>query len=261
MEAETPPPETRVLIALRGEVKSQCYRARSAALALDGMLEADALVYNVDLPRGIESAIVHYHTEIWSRVHTILSAAGVVTRILFPKPVPKRLENVDPPDQALLRLQRANERAEVIWKEWSLPPRETLKPLTDAAVRNAMEHAENGAPEWFESREEWPLFAYGIGKTPEPGKPSGARGAYRHLFLDSRRVKIGSEPCDLSAILACLKSIEDMLPSKAKIDFVLPLFPVRAGPDGKMIQLNACPLSSRPTPFPPPKEEGNPGSV
>lgn len=246
MSAESTTSEARALVALRGEIKSQCFRARSAALALDEMLEAEALVYNVDQPRGIESAVVHYHAEIWSRVHTILSAAAIVTRIIFPKPVPNRVSSAGGTDPARDRLERANDRATTIWKEWRLPSRRSLKPLTNAAARNAMEHAENGAPEWFESRSDWPLFAYGIGKTPKPGRPSGAKGAYRYLFLDSKRVKIGNEPCDLNAILECLKSIEETLPTKAKIDFVLPFFPVKTGPDGNMVQLNACPLPSGP---------------
>jgi len=90
------------------------------------------------------------------------------------------------------------------------------------------------------------MLAWGLGATPVKGKPSGMRGAFRFLFRDTMRIKVGNDSCDLRAILECLKQIEDSLPTKAGITFELPFMPVRTGSNGQKEYLNSCPISTRP---------------
>jgi hypothetical protein len=187
------PEEKRVDVALSGEVKGRCWRGRIAGLQLEEMLQANAPEYDADQERPLVSVAALYDNEIWSKVHSMLSAAGIVSRVLFPRPPSK----IEPTSEAAMRSserqRRAVARADVIWRTWALPARKDLHILEDASARNAMEDAENGAPEWFAGRSDFPLLAYAVGPTPTKGKRSGIRGAYRFLFLDTRRVKIGSD--------------------------------------------------------------------
>lgn len=235
-------------IALRGEIKGQCWRGRIAGLQLGEMLKANALEYDADQERPLESVAALFNNEIWSKVHSVLSSAGIVSRVLFPRPPSKIQPTSEIAKRNAERQRRAVARADVLWRKWPLPPRKDLRVLAEASARNAMEHAENGAPEWFAGRLDFPLLAYAVGLTPPKGRPSGIRGAYRFLFLDTWRVKIGSDSCDLRAVLKALQLIEDAIPTRSGIELALPFYPFRIDATGRKVRLNHCLLSVRPPP-------------
>jgi hypothetical protein len=250
---EPPPKPVRVMIALKGEVKDQCWRAGLAGIRLQQALGQKSLDYFPADSAAAETAVVLYKTSIWTDVHTILSAAGIIGRILFPKRVPAEPVGGFLGDRTNIdRLIEANKRAVDIWKTWTLPPKERLRALRGPGVRNAIEHVENGAPEWFGDRDEFPLGATAMGTTPKSGHPSGAKGMYRFLFIDTLRVKVGSNVCDLKAILSSLKDIQDTLPTKAGIQLQMPLNPWARLPDGRIAPMAFClwPLTRTPPEVP-----------
>jgi hypothetical protein len=238
--------DARIDIALRNEIKNQCYRAQAAGIELRSLLQQQGIEYDVRVSRSMESGVIHYYTLIWSQVHTILSAAGIVSRILFPRRAPFRIPLLGRPRRDAKRLTVANARAKRIWKSWPLPPRRNLRPLMDNAARNAMEHSENAAAEWFQDQRNFPLLAWGLGKTPPKGQASGAAGAFRFLFQDQLRVKIGDDSCDLNAILSCLQDIENRIPTQSKFELDLPFFPADHLADGTKVLLNYSRISARP---------------
>jgi hypothetical protein len=238
-----PSRDFRVTIALKNEVKNQCFRARRAANLLDTLVSAEYLPYDVDRPQGLEEAALTYMTDVWSHIHTILSAAGIVSRILFPKPPPADRGTRGTGSPGTARARAAVTRAEEIWRTWPLPAVQELRPLSDPSTRNAIEHIENGAPEWFSKRETFPLLGFAIGRTPEPGNSSGGKDAFRFFFEDRRRVKVGDTSCSLSDILRSLKIIEDSVPTSGSFAMVRPMpWPYRLLPDSTTVQLNACPI-------------------
>lgn len=245
-----PPKEKRVDIALRNEVKNQCFRARLAGDRLEFLAGTDSIPYDVDQPNGVESAIVSHAVDIQTQVHTILSAAGIVARILDPKPAPRdACDDPNPPAakaEAIRRARAAFTRAQAIWRTWPLPRREDLGPLWDRSTRNAIEHMENEAPEWFSGRDEYPLLGWAMGMTPPSGKASGSRGAFRLLFQDSLRLKVGSSFCSIREILGALKLVEDALPTTADLRLnQVVMVPFRRGPSGEIRWVNQCPLPRR----------------
>lgn len=236
-----------VTVALRNEVKSQCFRARLAQLHLENLLAQVGIPYDVNQASGREAAVVAFITYEWSLVHTILSAGGIVSRILFPRRGPGNPQLGSRAAVVNARSNRAIARARTIWKTWPLPPRRNLRPLWDPSSRNAIEHVENECPEWFASKGTYPLVGWMSGLTPARGKPSGARGAFRFFFEDTWRVKVGDSNCSLKDILAALKRIEDAVPTRGGL--VLRhrvLIPCSLGPDGAPIAKNACPLPAEP---------------
>jgi hypothetical protein len=231
-------------IALRGEVKQQCWRARLAGSKLYARLSSNSLAYDANAARGREAVVVVYNIETWTDVHTVLSAAGVVARVLFPKPPGAHPPTTQAEAAQSQRAKLAELRARAIWKIWPLPPKDALRSLQNPSARNAMEHAENEAPEWFTENPHPPLFAYGMGRQLEKGKPTGMRGAFRFLFQEiggAWRAKIGAATCNLDHVLEALKKIEDVLPTKALLDVRLPFFPY-SDKSGERQWLMWCPL-------------------
>jgi hypothetical protein len=223
------------LLALKVEIKEQCFRIDLAYDHLDKLLSIRRINYYPDKPNGVGEAFIHYSTDVWSSVHTILSAAGIISRILWPRP-----PNPNPPRTPIDRRvqerdQAACARAKAIWTSWPLPRRESLKVLTDVSVRNAIEHVENGAADWMEKHAGEAVRASGLGVTGPSGIADPARQAFRYLFLDTRRVKVGKDTCDLKGIIAAARRIEQSLPIELHAEIKgIEFTPIRIGerPEG-----------------------------
>lgn|GEM_PF-3503382 len=222
----------RLLTALKAEVKGQCWRAQYAWIRLEQLLDCTEIQYDPEKPRGREDALVSYWTDVWIQIHAVFSAAGIVSRMLWPKPPRSSPPVTDHDREVAHRALKAGLRAQAIWRSWPLPKKRELRPLCSQSVRNAIEHVENDAAEWMETHGSYPVRASGMGPISGRGVQPGARDAFRYLFRDTRRVKVGKETCDLAAVIACLDKIDKSLPTSIRVDSGLPLVPVvrlRAG--------------------------------
>jgi hypothetical protein len=202
------------LTALKAEVLIQCWRADCAWNLLWPLAGTIGLSYDPTDSRGKEQALLLERTEIVTHIHTILSAAGIVSRILWPTPPSKKPPTTDRDRRVRDRAIRAAQRARRIWKEWHLPAESALRPLRSQDARNAAEHVENEAAEWFEGRSERPLLEFGMGKSKVGRGELGPRISFRYLFLDTPylRVKVGTATCSLGELVACMRMILATLP-------------------------------------------------
>lgn len=216
------------LTALRAEVLIQCWRADRAWTLLWPMAGTIALSYDRSDALGKEQALLLERTDLLTHVHTILSAAGIVSRILWPSR-PSKKSPTTPQQRAVReRAQRAALRARRIWSEWSMPQQSTLRPLKSQSTRNAAEHVETEAAEWFESQSSRPLLEFAAGKTKTIKGEPGPRTSFRYLFLDTPdlRVKIGTDSCSLGQLVACMRLILRALPITGMITTLARFDPV-----------------------------------
>lgn len=245
----SPLPDSKqdVLSALKAEVVGQCWRAVVAWGSLIPLVGTMTLSYDEDDPMGREQAITNHRVEIQNCVHTILSAAGVVSRILWPPPPPRRLLGLPTSRRRIERAARAQARARRIWKEWSLPPSKTLRPLRSQRVRNASEHAENDAADWFEKQPSGPLAEFQTGRTRVPEGERGPGLTFRYLFVDTPdlRIKVGDESCSLGQLVACLVLVEQSLVKKIHILSAIGMIP-RSRTEPHFSQVTFCPLGLSP---------------
>lgn len=205
------------LLALRGEVKTQCFRGMNAGEELERHLTVKRIRYDSTDPLGKGRAIIAYLVDTWSRVHGILSAGGVVARILWPKPPSDKKPRSDYERILRERARAACDRANEIWRTWPMPGREALAPLEDRHARNAMEHAENGAPEWIESFDRGSVHAYGIGKETTKEGIANGRPFFRYLFMDTLDVRIGKDTTNLRRIVNALNTLQLSLPFEVEM--------------------------------------------
>jgi hypothetical protein len=56
------------------------------------------------------------------------------------------------------------------------------------------------------------------------------------------RIKVGDTPSDLGAIMACMQSIEDTLPTGTMIENRLLFVPVKVLPSGEQVPQSSCPI-------------------
>jgi hypothetical protein len=223
------------LLALKVEIKEQCFRTDLAYVHLDKLLSIKRINYYVEKPNGLGEAFINYTAEVWSSVHTVLSAAGIISRILWPKPPSQAAPRTPLERRRQERDRESCERAKVIWRTWPLPRQELLKALTDVSARNAIEHAENGAAEWMEKRGGTAVRSSALGVTGPSEVADPSRQAFRYLFLDTRRVKIGNDTCDLRETVAAIHLIEQSLPIELHAEIQgIEFVPIRIGerPEG-----------------------------
>lgn len=209
--------ESESILAVRGEIKMQCFRAMNAADELENYLKVKIINYYQADPDGLGKALIAFTVDVWAKVHTILSAAGIVSRVIWPIP-PSGV----PPSTRAARIRReraiiAQKRAEEIWRTWPMPPRAVLAPLENREVRNAFEHAENGAAEWLAAFGNRTVRAYGAGVESNPESLADSKRVFRYFFQDSWRVKIGDGDCNLRAIVAGLRELQASLPFEVEM--------------------------------------------
>jgi hypothetical protein len=209
--------QPEALLAVRGEIKMQCFRAMNAAEELENYLKVKVVNYDQADPGGLGKALIAYSVDVWSRVHTILSAGGIVSRILWPLPPSEA-----PPKTQAARIRQdraiaAMERSDEIWRSWPMPPRTVLGPLENRNVRNAFEHAENGAAEWIEAFGARTVRAYGVGVESDPDSQADSKRVFRYFFHDTWRIKIGNGDCKLRGVVAALSTLQGTLPFEVEM--------------------------------------------
>jgi hypothetical protein len=205
------------LLALKGEIKMQCFRAMNAADELENYLKVKIINYDRTDSGGPGKALIAFTVDVWAKVHTILSAAGIVSRILWPLPPSEA-----PPRTRAARIRKeraiaARERADEIWRSWPMPARSLLGPLENREVRNAFEHAENGAAEWMEAFGKGKVRAYGVGVESTTDSQTDSKRVFRYFFHDSWRVKIGDGDCKLRAVVGALSELQASLPFEVEM--------------------------------------------
>jgi len=209
--------QPEALLAVRGEIKMQCFRAMNAAEELENYLKVKIVNYDQADPDGLGRALIAYSVDVWARVHTILSAAGIVSRILWPL-TPSEV----PPKTRAARIRQdraieARERSDEIWRSWPMPARTVLGPLENREVRNAFEHSENGAAEWIEAFGTRTVRAYGVGVESNPDSRADSKGVFRYFFHDTWRVKIGDGDCNLRGVVTALNALQASLPFEVEM--------------------------------------------
>jgi hypothetical protein len=239
------PPGTKQtdLTALKGEVVSQCWRAEAAWKKLVPLVGSLALSFDQDDPLGRENAAIEHRNEIQDSIQAILSAAGIVSRTLWPPPPPVNRPHHPADRQKVERAKRARARAARIWKAWPLPPEKALKPLKSQSTRNASEHPENDAADWFENGPPGPLSDFQYGRSKSAAGQFGPRYSFRYLFVDTPdlRVKIGTASCSLGQLVASLVRIAQSLSWHVRVASSLRMVP-RPRTEPSLRPVECCPL-------------------
>lgn len=194
--------------------------AVNASEELENHLKVKIVNYDRNDQDGPGRALIAFTVDVWAKVHTILSAGGIVSRILWPIPPS---EGPRQTRAARLRYERAvaaRERANEIWRSWPLPPRAALGSLENREVRNAFEHAENGLAEWMAAFGKGTVRAYGSGVETDADSQAESKRVFRYFFHDSWRVKIGDGDCNLRAVVDALKELQASLPFEVEMKVV-----------------------------------------
>jgi hypothetical protein len=137
--------------------------------------------------------ILEWSTNSWSQAHALLGSTATISRILWP------------PTGARAAVRS---RAKDLLAALNLP---SLPELEGRSVRNAYEHSENDAPEWFEKAlirfPGRPLMGWAIGDgSPVGPKKVLPQECFRYLDNVQWTLRVGDEaPLDLKGLMVAVE--------------------------------------------------------
>ena len=185
----------RTLEMLKRELVWNCWVAQGAWIRLREMKRQKAIP---GLVKGASPAtnmdpLLAWTTEAWRKVHGLLASTAAISRILWPVPSAKA---------------DVKSRAGDLLTALNLPP---LPELETRDARNAYEHLEGDAPEWFEAAMKKypgrPLQGWAIGDG-KPASPGGTlpEETFRYLDNEAWTLRVGDEkPLDLKQLMVAVE--------------------------------------------------------
>lgn len=187
---------------LKRELAWNCWVAQGAWARLKAMKLKSApsgLVPGTQSLANVES-VLKIGTEAWAHVHALLGATATISRMLWPGPSARRA---------------TKDRAPLLLEKLQLPP---LPELETRDARNAYEHIENDAPEWFTwARGRFPgrpLMGWQIGDgTPFGEENTTPEECFRYLDVDHWTIRVGQNPpLDLRSLMVAIELLFRNIP-------------------------------------------------
>jgi ribosomal protein S18 acetylase RimI-like enzyme len=179
--------ENSELVESTIEIREQC---RSILVAYD---EFDNLLKEVPSSDVDSKRILN--SRIWSRLHSIMSSASIVSKLLWPNPSPKR----DGSDK------RALLRARVLRNILGIKKKQSI---LSNDVRNSFEHIDERLIEWLPRHSKnipWGWSKSGLKKDEEPPE---SKSAFRHFNIHTHELRVGDSTCNLAQVIGSVREIE-----------------------------------------------------
>lgn len=157
----------------------------------------------------VVQALLQWQVQVWSLVRVMLSAASVISRILWP------LTRREPKNA---RERHAVERAAELRRRCGL---DADSYLSNRDARDVFEHVEEKLVQWLVEHQGQAVQGLAIGSVAET--PSLREQCFRLLDPLTKKVYAGAKECDLPKLFSALEDVDKHLPPMVnRIDFNLP---------------------------------------
>lgn len=195
-----PRKEARELAVFMVEAREQCRAFMTAYSELTEMLAKGP-------PSDAERLRV-FSARVWSRIQAALASCAVVSKILWPQPLPRR----DGSDKTAVHRGRE-------LRQFLKLPNQSPFPL---GVRNAFEHIDERIAAWLpEQKEEIP---WGWSLSPFLGteEPEDSSKALRYFNIVTMELRVADARCNLKEVMLQVRDIEERMPEDARVVFKSP---------------------------------------
>ena len=190
--------ENRELVVSMVEIREQCRSILVAYDELDNLL-IEVPSSNVDSKRILNS-------RIWSRLHSIMSSASIVSKLLWPNPSPKR----DGSDK------RAILRARVLRNILGIKKKQSI---LSNDVRNSFEHIDERLIEWLPRQSKDIPWGWSISGLEKDEEPPESISAFRHFNIHTYELRVGDSTCNLAQVVGSIREIESHIWPEAQVHF------------------------------------------
>lgn len=190
--------ENREIAVYMVELKEQC---RSLLIAYN---ELDELFNEV--PQSDMDSRRVLNSRIWSRLQAIMYSASVISKLLWPNPLPRK-DGAD---------KRAILRARVLRKALGI---ERMRSILPTDVRNALEHVDERLIDWLPGQPEDIPWGWRLSGFEKDEEPPGSEYAFRYYNLNTQELRVGDSRCNLKEVVKFVGEIENHIWPEAQVHF------------------------------------------
>lgn len=196
-QRETTRDEAREMLVHMVELREEC---RMLLISYKELRELIAIVPSRDMAeRRILSS------RIWSRLQSVMSSASVISKLLWPTPMPRE----DGEDKrAILRARRLRKTLNI----------REMNSILPRNVRNAFEHIDERLIEWLPNQ---PYdIPWGWSLSPfenEEEEPADSKYAFRYYNLNTEELRVAGASCNLRDVVKYVSTIESKIPVGADV--------------------------------------------
>lgn len=190
--------EDRELAVFMVELKEQCRSILVTYDELNNILN-EVPSSDVDFRRVLNS-------QIWSRLQSIMSSASIVSKLLWPTPLPKR----DGSDK------RAILRARVLRGMLGIEKKQSI---LSSDVRNSFQHIDERLIQWLPTQLKDIPWGWSISGFEKDEEPPESKSAFRHFNIYTHELRVGDSICNLAQVIDFVREIESHILPEAQVHF------------------------------------------
>lgn len=194
---QRPRKEARELAVFMVEAREQCRAFMTAYSELTEMLAKGP-------PSDAEEQRA-FSTRVWSRIQAALASCAVVSKILWPQPLPRW----DGSDKAAIF--RGSELRRILKL-----PNQSPFPL---AVRNAFEHIDDRIAVWLPNQNEDIPLGWSLSPFVGTQELEESSRALRYFSIFTMELRVADASCNLREVMQQVREIESKMPEDAHVVF------------------------------------------